>query len=72
MTIDLSLSSPLKQFQNQVLIHKIQCRDNLILMESISGKPICVTENTAVILENRGYATIIHKKDNTGNYEDIE
>ena len=50
--------SPLQQWNNGTPITGIQCSNDLILLQSPSGKPACVTQETSIKLEQRGYAII--------------
>ena len=51
-------SSPLKQMKMGVPINEIQCTTNKILMQSPSGKPACLSENTSAKLADRGYTIV--------------
>ena len=51
-------SSPLKQMKMGVPINEIQCTTNKILMQSPSGKPACLSENTSAKLSDRGYTIV--------------
>ena len=53
------IPSPLKQLQDGVPPEHIQCSEGRILLESPAGTIACVWENTAVVLEVRGFAAII-------------
>ena len=50
--------SPLKQFNLGILLDEIQCNDSKVLVESPTGKPACVMENTTYKLQERGWRAI--------------
>ena len=50
--------SPLKQYNMGISNDMIQCNTGKVLVESSSGKPACVYEDTAKKLENRGWKII--------------
>ena len=54
-----SPGSPMEQFNSGIPIDMITCVDDKILMQSLSGKPICLTATSAVVLTDRGYAVVI-------------
>jgi serpin B len=47
--------SPLKQFKSGISIDKIQCKENLILIQKFDDSPACVTQKSAVALYDRGW-----------------
>ena len=51
-------SSPRDQLKNGTPINQIQCNENKILMESPTGKPVCLTQATSEKLIKRGYLPI--------------
>ncbi len=53
---DSIMLSPLKQFKSGILIDKIQCKDNLVLLQKYDGSPACVTPETKTKLIERGWA----------------
>ena len=56
------LLPPLKQFQQGIPIHEIQCNDQKTLIQSPSGKPACINDDdtgqTLEKLEKRGWKAI--------------
>lgn len=59
-TMDFS-KPPLKQIQSGIPFNKIQCKQNLVLIQKYDDSPACVTESTKTKLVERGWtsATIV-------------
>ncbi|WP_160272909.1 hypothetical protein [Nitrosopumilus piranensis] len=49
------LSSPLNQLKSEIPTDKIQCNDDLVLVQKYDGSPACVTESTKQKLIERGW-----------------
>ena len=54
-----SMQSPLKQYQSEIPITEIECRESLILVAKHDGSPVCVTESTSHRLSDRGWAVVM-------------
>ncbi len=52
-------STPLQQLENGTPLNEIQCSADKTLVQSQSGKPACVYENTAKKLESRGWEIVL-------------
>ena len=62
---DTSSPSPLKQMQMGIPLDEIQCYHDKVLMESPSGKPVCLTVNSSIKLMDRGYTLVETLKKDT-------
>jgi len=51
----IRLDSPLKQFKSGIPIDKIQCKENLILVQKHDNFPACVTPETVPKIVERGW-----------------
>lgn len=56
-TVTIELSSPLKQFNSAIPFDKIQCKENLVLLQKYDGMPACVTEQTKTKLIEREWTS---------------
>lgn len=53
----IQIYSPLKQDHLDISFDKIQCKQNLVLIQKYDGSPACVTESTKQKLIERGWTT---------------
>ncbi|MDA7939365.1 MAG: hypothetical protein MPJ04_02320 [Nitrosopumilus sp.] len=51
-------ASPHAQFEAGVPIGQIKCGEDLVLLESPRGRPVCVTEGSAARLIQRGFEEV--------------
>ena len=58
ISVYAEIDTPYKQFNNGIPIDQIQCNNSKILMESSSGRPACVNENSVEKLEQRGFLIV--------------
>ena len=66
--------SPLKQYESGILAQNIVCNENLVLIyKSSDQSPRCVKEETAMVLENRGFnIEYVYPNQMTSNIEIIQ
>jgi hypothetical protein len=50
---------PLKQFHSDISLNKIQCKENLVLIERYDGSPACVKSETVPILIARNWTSSV-------------
>ena len=53
-----SMTSPLHQWKQGVPTEEIQCSDDRVLMQTLQGRPACVTEKTSWKMLDRGWELV--------------
>ena len=54
----IEFTSPMKQWNNGTPLNEILCNRDKVLMQSPSGKPNCISLETSLKLETRGYSLV--------------